>query len=213
MLELRPTCEQCNKALPADALDAASARTNAHSVQRALKPCSRTSAPTAVARSRPGQSGRQGTGRAITFLAKTAPARGAGTGPSIPWPTHVRGRNQGCATAIAVESRLRQLMKRYAARNALRKAPLRSTDEEPRVRASYELCADVVGGRRLVHRAHWSTWQPRRRLSPSSLEPPGSSVRGWSRFLLDGPSRVDLARALTPSSCRISMPPIGWPAG
>lgn len=60
------------------------ARTNARFVQAALKASSRTSAQTAAARSCPGQSGRRRTGMATTFLAKTPPARGSGTGASIP---------------------------------------------------------------------------------------------------------------------------------
>jgi hypothetical protein len=74
MLELRPTCEHCNKALPPDSLEA-----RICSYECVLPGCvesvSATSAPTAAAGSSPGPSGRRNW-KGDNFLGKDPPAPG-----------------------------------------------------------------------------------------------------------------------------------------
>ena len=75
MLELRPTCEHCNKPLPPDSIEARIAATSARSARPAWTRCSATSARTAAAASRRGPFALHKTGRATTISAKTPPAR------------------------------------------------------------------------------------------------------------------------------------------
>ena len=94
MLELRPTCENCNKALPPDSLEARICSYECTFCVACVETIWATSARTAAAALYRGRSGRQKTGRATTTSARTRRARRSGTGRSIRGSCIVRRRDQ-----------------------------------------------------------------------------------------------------------------------